>query len=299
MPSRILILLSTYNGEQYIADQLDSILAQRFSGELNVLIRDDGSTDATVAKIDDFRDPRITLIAGNNLGAKGSYLQLTAMAEDDSADYFAFADQDDIWLPDKLQRAVSCLRQQGALLYCSALQLVDESLRPLEVYRFRGAVEFEASLLRNAASGCTCVFGRELLRWLRRPVDSGQILMHDWWAYQLACAYGEVFYDDESHILYRQHGGNAVGLEVGAAALRRRFKGFLRRGRTPSRFTQARELLRCHGDSLTAEKTAYLEKFVHAESHGLQRLRLIFGTPDGRLSFLRNSASVTGFLLGR
>ncbi|OQY16475.1 MAG: hypothetical protein B6I36_10220 [Desulfobacteraceae bacterium 4572_35.1] len=128
MSVKVLVLLSTYNGSEYIVEQLESILAQYFEGELNVLIRDDGSSDDTLDKIYGLREPRIEVIHGDNVGIKSSYMTLIELARERPVDYYAFADQDDFWLPSKIQRAVFVLmKKKRPALYCSALNLVNET----------------------------------------------------------------------------------------------------------------------------------------------------------------------------
>lgn len=269
----ILVLLSSWNGAKYLREQLESILAQAIKGSLQVLIRDDGSTDGTVSIVKEFDDPRIHLICGSNLGAKASFMALISEAMSYEADYIALADQDDVWLPNKLQRAVDKLHNATSpALYCSALNLVDEELLPLSYHEFVGQIGFESSFLVNCATGCTCVFNRQLLSLLSMKPDTHVILMHDWWLYLVANNFGSVIYDKESFILYRQHGKNQVGLHPGLRGIVRRLKGFKARSATPSRFTQACEFQRLYGKSMDAQKKSYLAHLMKSEKSFLRRL---------------------------
>jgi hypothetical protein len=137
-----------------------------------------------------------------------------------TTDYIAFADQDDVWLPEKLQRATRMLSDvTGPARYCSALHLVDEALRPLSFYQFVDAIGFEEAFLTNCATGCTCVINRDLLALLATQPNIDRILMHDWWLYLVAAAFVTVVYDHESYIHHRQHATNQIGMRTELASL--------------------------------------------------------------------------------
>jgi glycosyltransferase involved in cell wall biosynthesis len=296
----VLVLLSTYNGVAFLRQQVDSILNQALDeGMLSLLVRDDASCDQSIAILEERHDPRIDIMAGCHIGAKESYLSLLAAARHRDADYIAFADQDDVWLAGKLQRAVDRLRSlRGPALYCSALKLVDARLRPFDRFVYPGTPNFEAAFLTNCVTGCTCVVNRELLRLLQELPRSGQILMHDWWLYLVAVAFGTVIYDHESRVLYRQHDANQVGRRTGAAHLIDRAGKFLRRPHQPHRLTQAREFQRLYEPSLTAAQRRYLAGLVACDGHPFMRLRFAFQARAHGLRGLDDAVGLTGFLLG-
>lgn len=221
---KIQILMSTYNGSQYIRTQLDSILAQDIE-EKTLLIRDDGSSDNTVEIIEGYRErnPWISYYKGENIGVQRSFLELMCRADED-ADYIALADQDDEWLADKLSRAVACLekmKRESAgssdvpLLYCSDKQIVGRDLEPLNVTvsRVVRKISFGNALVQNICTGCTAVANRSLIDLIKHcPTENPEyIIMHDWWLYLTAACFGKVYYDQEAHIRYRQHGDNTSG----------------------------------------------------------------------------------------
>jgi glycosyltransferase involved in cell wall biosynthesis len=297
---KILVLLSTWNGGRYVREQLASILAQQVNGTLEVLVRDDGSSDGTINIVEGMNDGRIRVIRGKNLGAKGSFMALVGEAARSDADYIALADQDDVWLPGKLQRAVSMLADaQGPLLYCSALNLVDDQLQPLDVYRVLDSVSFESSFLVNCVTGCTCVFNRDLLNLVSVQPDIGQVLMHDWWLYLVVASFGQVVYDQEPLILYRQHSSNQVGMRTGLAALIHRTRQFLKRPSVPSRLTQAREFQRVYGHRLPQAKQHYLGRLVACEGRPFTRLHFALMHRPRRRVFLEDFVSLLTFLVGR
>jgi glycosyltransferase involved in cell wall biosynthesis len=296
----VLVLLSTFNGVAFLRQQVDSILNQTLDeGTLSLLVRDDASRDQSIATLEDLHDPRIDIMAGSHIGAKESYLNLLAAARNRDADYIALADQDDVWLAGKLQRAIDQLRSiKGPALYCSALSLVDAQLRPLDRFAYPGTPNFEAAFLTNCVTGCTCVVNRELLGLLPEMPRSGEILMHDWWLYLVAVSFGTVIYDHESRILYRQHDANQVGRRKGAAHLINRGRKFLRRPHHPHRLSQAREFERLYGAALTAAQRRYLAGLVACEGHPLMRVRFAFQARAHGLRGLDDAVGLTGFLLG-
>lgn len=218
----IQILMSTYNGGLYIQTQLDSIVCQNIPS-LSLLIRDDGSTDDTASIILEYqkRFPWISFLQGENIGVQKSFLELIKNA-DANADYIAFADQDDYWMPEKLSEAAEFLKKgeqlygkDMPLLYCSAKQIVNENLKPVSVNvtQVVRRPDFGNALVQNICTGCTAVGNRALIHLLKaHPVsDSSDIIMHDWWLYLTASCFGLVYYDSNAYIRYRQHGNNTSG----------------------------------------------------------------------------------------
>ncbi|WP_186424206.1 glycosyltransferase family 2 protein [Lacrimispora celerecrescens] len=215
------ILLSSYNGEKYIRFQLNSLLAQTYQ-DFKVLIRDDGSLDKTREILEEYaqRDSRITWYGLKNLGVVESFFDLIKHA-DLSCDYFAFADQDDEWLPEKLEKAIKVLQAKGfaePMLYCSDKIIVDEKLRPLAVQVTRDIrkLSFGNALVQGICTGCTAVWNRKLMEVIagHMPKRIEYVVMHDWWLYMAASCLGAVYYDDHAYIRYRQHQNNKVGAMI-------------------------------------------------------------------------------------
>lgn len=215
---RTQILMSTYNGGQYIRTQLDSIINQSIENK-SLLIRDDGSTDDTLDIIREYQKvyPWIILWEGENIGVQRSFFELIALA-DTTADFVAFADQDDQWLPEKLSRAEKCLEEFPVtvpLLYCSDKLIVGKDLEEINVTvsRVVKKVTFGNALVQNICTGCTALINRSLLVLLQQhiPTNPDAVIMHDWWLYLVASCFGHVYYDKEAFIRYRQHGHNTSG----------------------------------------------------------------------------------------
>lgn len=210
----VYILLSTYNGEAYLASLLESLDRQR-SADLRIIVRDDGSTDRTRDILTSWANGRANrqIYLGSNLGACRSFFALLDLVPDGSTVFFA--DQDDIWHPDKVEAGLASLSGVGpdtAGLYCSRLELVDtdgrhQGLSPL----WLRPPSFENALVENIATGCTIAINPAALALLKRARGQHAI-MHDWWAYLVVSAFGKVIYDPIPRIKYRVHEANSVGL---------------------------------------------------------------------------------------
>jgi glycosyltransferase involved in cell wall biosynthesis len=208
------ILLSTYNGERYLRPLLDSLGSQAYP-DLSILIRDDGSTDNTLPLLKECASgsPNIEIVQGEHLGFVQSFFTLLAFASP-TAKYFALCDQDDVWQPDKISRAIELLSAcppHLPALYCSRLALVDENLKPLRLSEMpTKGLSFRNALVENHVVGCTSLFNQSALQ-LLTPLPSACV-SHDWWIYLVASAFGAVVYDPEPRILYRQHAHNVFGI---------------------------------------------------------------------------------------
>ena len=217
------VLMSTYNGEKFLREQIDSVLAQQ-GVDVCLYIRDDGSSDDTTAIIREYTEKNINIsfLQGNNIGVGSSFMALVRAAGT-TADFFAFADQDDIWLPEKLERAVSVLSEKdGPWCYCSNQTLVDAESNVLR-QRHEAAIDagYMQILCNNMVTGCTMVWNKDLQELLVRntEVPSPELLrkrIHDVWVAMVAAVTGNIYYDPESFILYRQHENNVVGVREGS-----------------------------------------------------------------------------------
>jgi glycosyltransferase involved in cell wall biosynthesis len=265
----IAVLLSTYNGAPWLAAQLDSLAAQE-GVDVEVFARDDGSGDATCEVLARYADrwPRLAEApSGPNLGPAMSFLALLAAAPD-GFDGYALCDQDDVWPPQKLARACRALAgADGPALYCSQVMCVDADLGPLGPAPVKDDPRFEHLLFENIAFGVTVVMNAAAAQLVRsRPPERG-VIMHDWWCALVVSAFGEVIYDPEPGVLYRQHGGNEIGQDVSRIAeLPRQAR---RLWRAPGRFwpahAQAREFLRLWGEDLAPPRRALVQAFVDSK----------------------------------
>lgn len=215
---KVLVVMSTYNGEKYLNEQIESILRQR-DVEIDLVIRDDGSKDITPSIIAEFakKDKRIIPIYGNNIGFRKSFYNTLIDFFSDKYDYYAFSDQDDVWLDDKLSTAIRELEKINGSkkLYASSLNVVDQDLNPMYVNSFKKLkISYGSALSRQRLAGCSMVFDKEIVR-LCRCFDinqySNNLISHDGAVYFicLACG-GTVFFDRVSHIKFRRHHGTVT-----------------------------------------------------------------------------------------
>lgn len=251
----VAILLSTRNGEAFLRQQLDSFLHQTYAG-WTLYWRDDASEDNTARVVADFAaaagDGRVVAVrdVSARLGISGSFLTLLrAVMACDSPPFIAFADQDDVWLPEKLARGIAALAdvpEQEPALYCARQVLVNAELQQIGLSRRpRRRPGFPAALTQNIATGCTVMVNRAAAELIARSRAPGATL-HDWWCYLVVAAGGgHILIDDAPVVLYRQHSANAVG-SPGSTA--KRAFAALRRG--PGMFMA---LLRAHTAALRVQ----------------------------------------------
>lgn len=221
---RVDILLATYNGERFLSQQIESILQQTYSN-FRLIIRDDGSKDGTLQIIHDFikKDPkRILLIpTRETLGAKSNFSKLM---EYSSAPYVMFSDQDDVWMPHKveltLQHMLDLEKKHGLhpFLVHSDLVVVNENLKEIHssFWRYANinphkALTVNRLLSQNVVTGCTMMVNHLMVD-LARPIPP-EAFMHDWWIALTAAAFGKIAIVEEPTMYYRQHAKNALGAQ--------------------------------------------------------------------------------------
>ena len=214
---KINIVMSTYNGEQFLAEQIDSIQQQTFK-DWQLLIRDDGSSDQTPEIIKSFvaQDPRIVFINEHDRENFGVIKNFFTLIKHDKADYYFFSDQDDVWLEDKLETMLAAARQypdQLPLMVYTDLCVVDQNLQVMNQSMIRSQshhanTELVQELTENTVTGGVAMINHALAeRW--RTLDN--IIMHDWYLAVLATAIGKLVYIDQPGELYRQHDNNVLG----------------------------------------------------------------------------------------
>lgn len=298
--SKVQILLSTYNGEKYLEEQLDSILNQDYP-DITILIRDDGSTDKTIEILDQYsrKYNQIKYYKGNNIGVINSFFDLMKNA-DITAEYYSLSDQDDVWLSDKISRAVNQLNllpSNKPLLYCGRTTLVDEYLNPLRnsIKLIPQKPSFGNALIENICTGCTSVFNKELLLLVCNHIPQYTV-MHDWWLYLTASAYGEVYYDENSYILYRQHQANVIGSKSNyIAEFLMRLKRF--KGKQGNISRQVIEFDRLFVNNYFDKKNLlnYIKKY---RKNSRIRLHILFSNKIYRHRFMDNLIFKFLFLIG-
>lgn len=235
---RFEVLLGTYNGERYLSELLDSVLAQSLPN-FTILARDDCSLDSTGKILDEYakRFPKLLTVLPPPAHRAGPCANFAALIAAAQADYIFFCDQDDVWLPDKMaaswavmEHLISVHGHGCPLLVHTDLTVVGRDLGVLgaSMYRYAGIdptrARFPELLLGNVVAGCT-IFANRALYELARPIPTGAV-MHDMWFAQVAAGLGHIGFADRPTVLYRQHGENVVGVERRGV---RRFLNNLRR----------------------------------------------------------------------
>lgn len=270
MTAAVDILMATYNGERYVAEQIESIQAQTF-GDWRLLVSDDCSTDGTLAVIEAIatEDPRIQIVSQcvRYGGAKENFMSLLAKAE---APYVMFCDQDDVWLPEKIELSITKMRELegefGAdvpFLVFSDMIVVDDRLNTIsssfEQYSSidPARTNFRQMLAQNVGAGCTMMCNSPLHALFKKTPKGEFMIMHDWWLALVASAFGIIAHIDAPLSLYRQHSDNAVGA-VRYSAIENMQRLFDMRDRFCLTLKQAESFYRVYGKSVSPEDYAGL-----------------------------------------
>ena len=263
---RVAVAMSTYNGEKYVAEQLDSILAQDYP-QVDIFVRDDGSPHeecrAVLSQYADRGD--VTLICGENMGVVASFLSVIA-AVPAEYDYISVSDQDDVWYPNKISRAVSVLQQKDNTLpqaYVAEYRYCDGDMHPGERSHLnKRGVGFADMLYENVTSGNTMVINRALAQRVNAAGPTG-VYTHDWWLSLVASALGELTFDDFICLDYRRTGNNASASGAGAKAIMaNRIKRYVQGDELSKVTEQLLRLRQLWGDELPPDKRELLDKFL-------------------------------------
>lgn len=292
----VAILLCTYYGQQYLREQLESFSAQSHS-QWKVCASDDGSQDATYAILEEYQrkwgEDRLSLHAGPARGFVANFLAVTCEPSI-QADFYAYADQDDVWEPDKLARALRWLAavpKDTPALYCSRTRLVDAGNQDIGFSPlFTKPPSFSNALVQNIGGGNTMVFNNALRNLLCMAGDDLKLITHDWWVYLVVSGCGgKVFYDPYPSTRYRQHGKNLIGsnLSMGARLIRLRL---LLQGRFRKWTEQNVSALQRIRSRLTPENRRLLDDFSSSRHRwllprllGIRRCRIYRQTLLGNL----------------
>ncbi len=217
------IILASYNGIRYIAEQLNSLLEQSYE-DIHIIIHDDGSTDGTFEVEEEYarRNPGKIFVISDGVvcgSAKGNFMHLLKYTR---SDYIMFSDQDDVWFKDKVKITLEEMRkvekeigkERPVLVFGSYTPVNDELTiikdNPKNRQEAAYKLNFSNLLVQNYAPGCLAMINRTLADMMGEFDDA--ILMHDWWAALIAAAAGKIVHIDKVMMFYRQHSHNTVGL---------------------------------------------------------------------------------------
>ena len=293
---KVCVLLSTYNGEKYLQEQLDSLYVQE-GVEVTILARDDGSSDETVEilKRNAALHNNLSWYTGENVRPAKSFLDLIKESSKQHYDYYAFCDQDDRWDKDKLKCAVDMLELEDNTkpnLYFSNLRIVDQDLNYYRLSHASASGRQQRSkyscLTEDMATGCTIVFNKTASEYVMSHFPN-YCSMHDSWVYMICKFFGKVIYDFDAHIDYRQHGDNVVGTYLEKKSFQmgwKRFKRLFNRTLQP-RYNNAINFYECFGDRLDAKDKEKVLEIVHYKDSLSAKMKLlndkeIYGTSRSR-----------------
>lgn len=303
---RVAILLSTYNGEPYLQEQLDSLYQQQHRN-WTIHVSDDGSQDRTLEIVRDNQArigaDRLTLRNGPRQGFSANFLSLLR-AEEIQAPYFAFCDQDDLWNPEKLSNALTWLTSvpmSVPALYCSRTRLIDSAGQPIGFSPpFQRPPSFANALVQSIAGGNTMVMNQAARNLLALTPPRIPIVSHDWWAYLLVSGCGgRILYEPLPQVDYRQHGSNLMGsnrsLRERLQRLSKMFNGTFRKWTGDNL-----QALESFENKLTSDSRERLVAFRKARTaHAISRLMGFHRAGIHRQSLLDNIGLATAALLNR
>ena len=253
----VAVMMSTYNGERFLEEQIESVLHQA-DLKVDLFIRDDGSSDGTIELLKKY-EPRseVHIEYGDHKGIGNSYMSLIYSVPD-TYDYYAFSDQDDVWHEDKLITAVRSLERENGMLYASNLECMGMDGRGLGMKFEPEEIPHNEKLLsvvcRNRLYGCTQVFTNELCRIVKERRPSEQLLrvrIHDNWLAVSAAAVGKIIYDEGSHICYRRHDRNTTMFRPSRGEIwKRRISNLQHSDILRRKSMMACEMIRCYPENM-------------------------------------------------
>lgn len=304
--AKVVILLSTYNGAPFLAEQLDSLIGQTHR-DWSIYASDDGSTDETLDILKSYQkmlgEERLVIVNGPRKGFSANFLSLLKRPGI-NGDFFAFCDQDDLWEPHKLKLAVDWCQKiapDTPALYCARTQLVDSSGVPIGLSPlFSAPPSFRNALVQSLAGGNTMLFNESARRLLAKTNDSDRIISHDWWAYLVVSGCkGTIYYDPTPTIGYRQHGSNLIGSNTGVSERLVRIKKMMKGTFRDWNDANLCAIKALEGE-LSAESQQTLDLFVQARQSSLpKRLSLILKAGVYRQTLLGNLGLTAAAILQR
>lgn len=271
---KVAILMSTYNGEKYLKEQIKSLQKQTFEN-WELFIRDDGSTDETISVINDIqgKDLRIHFIDDKKVQLRPmkSFLYLLSKV---SADYYFFCDQDDYWLPKKLDWMLKMGNlNKPQLVYCG-LKCVDQNLKPVnnDFENMMGKIWGQSRFIGNDMPGCVMMINAKLRDIVVSYTKTYEgIIMHDWWIALVAQTFGTIEFLNKKLILYRQHGNNSIGAGKNGSLI----KKVLQRGVVKKQkklvyqtYNQSVAFYNTFKDQLSENNKVFLKDFINSPKKG-------------------------------
>lgn len=292
----IVVLMSTYNGQKYVMQQIDSILKQK-NVTVKLLIRDDGSTDGTkelLEKVDKVND-NVTVQYGNNVGWRQSFANLIMDAGE--YDYYAFADQDDYWMEDKLACAINAIRSYNDIpcAYRGRSIISDGELNPSDSIFPKGLpISPTRALFQNYCQGCTMVFNRRLRDlYVEHPIS---VSSHDVWLPLIALHTGIIVDDPHPHMFYRVHASNATAGKTFIQTLRKRIKVVKKQSDSVYHYNYGKVLYNDYRELLNGESLKICQQMSEYDMSLLTKIKLLLN-PEVRGNTILRTLLVKYFII--
>ena len=294
----VTVIMSTYNGQKNIIEQLESLLNQR-DVKINLLIRDDGSNDDTVSIINSYVDKfnKLVVICENNIGATLSFHRAAELAlkKCEETDYYAFCDQDDIWLDDKLITGIKAISNDSYKkpnLYFSNLMMMNNNKELIGMLIDDNLVSVSKSnaLAAIYTYGCTCIFNRVALEKFCELNKELRYIYHDNWMYAVCIFLGSGHYDNDAHIRYRQTGENVSGeKKQGIKLWIHRFQ-LLFKFKEEKRIYESisKGLLECFVNEMDADDVCFLNLICNYRNNLYAKIKLLFSNKMKTKSLQKN-----------
>ncbi|MEY8356620.1 glycosyltransferase [Lachnospiraceae bacterium 54-53] len=295
----VIVLMSTYNGEKYIKEQIDSIIRQE-GCSVHIFARDDGSNDSTINILEMYsKQGSLTWYKGENLKSAGSFIDLFFSAPE--SEYYAFADQDDIWDRDKLRQAIGNLPLDRPAFYHSNARIVNSEGNDTGrlLHNKDPKINFYSLACAGGILGCTMVFNKALHDYIISKPKPKALRMHDYYIVMVCLGINGVgIYDEEAHIGYRQHGNNVLGIPVGLSA---KFKNKISQFNTVLPYSiadQATEIIDHYGQQMPEKYYSQCKAVANYKKNFITTIRVAFSTST-HYSSIKNSAFIRMCLLLR
>ncbi|OWV24469.1 hypothetical protein B7982_01790 [Fibrobacter sp. UWB2] len=306
----VLVMLSTYNGELFLAQQLDSLFAQK-NVNVHILARDDGSSDETVSILNKYKNQYggMTILTEKNIGAAKSFYRLMdyAVSEMSKYDFYAFCDQDDVWYENKLEQSISFFKPESKKpqLFFSAAKIVDSNLNPIEDKSpIRVVNNMYANIISPHSLGCTQVFNYVVLEQAAKIWSMISVYkffpMHDSWVLRMTYALdGEVFFFEKPLIYYRQHSKNVVGAGGSRIQLmKNRIKRYIF-NKTKAKSRCCCYLLELYSNSIATEKFSFLWLCSNYDKSLKFKIKLLFSKKIYQYGLVENFGLIIMILFNR
>ncbi len=286
--STVAIVMTTYNGEKYIEEQIKSILSSLYQ-DFTLYIFDDGSTDSTLSILEYFKESypdKVNVIRNiSNYGVTMNFIQaLTKM----TVEYIMFSDQDDVWLPNKIGISLKRMKQMEAqfskeypIAVFTDAHVVDHNLSTINPSFFRsghldpGKTDLAHLLMENKLIGCTVMVNAALRRKLQSNRLPRHARYHDWWIALIAASFGKIGFVKESTLLYRQHGNNMVGDTGFITYIKNRITNLqLQREALRALYRQAEDFINIYGGQLDEDTREIIRRFSALGELGFAKRRI-------------------------